>query len=356
MNRGLHPSKPTVVKSKQKTIINALRESGGKGLTRLELMKLTQLDRQAIDRSVVLINLQGGKITKEDAPAGSDSRQVLVLRKEPAWYCSISLHARLALHIAEAALPQIGSESLAQFLELFGKLEESKLSPKDQHRLETLLHMVQVKGAVQTGGAESPSFLLPILESLCTHPGPTEVQIEYQSGSRLSPKQRIIIPYALTYDSFAGSSYLLAQAATSHGRQPLLFRVSRITKWEPTRKTGFLTPEERQHLERAKKYQLGGWIEDAEPFEIQVKITGKKWISAFLERPPGLPEFQIEEVKAKGGSHQIIRFKATEMSGPARWVLQLGPEAEVLSPPEFRTHVADRLHEAAEIYRTRTKA
>jgi predicted DNA-binding transcriptional regulator YafY len=148
----------------------------------------------------------------------------------------------------------------------------------------------------------------------------------------------------------------LAQAATSHGRQPLLFRVSRITKWEPTRKTGFLTPEERQRLERAKKFQLGGWIEDAEPFEIQVKITGKKWVSAFLERPPGLPEFQIEEVKAKGRSHQIIRFKATEMSGPARWVLQLGPEAEVLSPPEFRAHVADRLHEAAEIYRTGTRA
>lgn len=129
-----------------------------------------------------------------------------------------------------------------------------------------------------------------------------------------------------------------------------------VTKWEVTKKTGFLTSEERQGLERAKQYQLGGWIEDSAPFEVQVKVTGKKWISAFQDRPPGLPDFQVEEVNKKGDPHQIIRFKATEMSAPARWVLQLGPDAEVLSPPEFRNHVAERLREAAKIYRTTTMA
>ena len=336
-------------------MINALREAGERGLTRSDLMDQTRLDLQAINRTVDLVNAEGGKLTKEKAPKGSEGRQVLVLWKEPSWYCAISLHARLALHVAEAALPQIGSESLAQFLELFEKLEESKLSAKDQQRLNTLLSMIQVGGVVDSNKAPGPSLLLPILESLCTHPCPPEVQIDYQSERGQGSKPRKIIPYALTYDSFAGSSYLLALAFTSHGNKPILFRISRITKWDVTRTHGLLTSEQRRSLENAKKYQIGAWSEDSEPFEIRLKITGKKWLAAFRERAPGLPDFQFEEDKRTGGSHQVIRFKATEFSGPARWVLQLGADAEVLSPPKFRSHVAGMLRDAARVYKTPSK-
>ena len=350
------PDQPSVAREKQKVMINALREAGDRGLTRPELMNHTHLDLQAINRTVKLVNAEGGKLTKENAPKGVDARQVLVLHKEPSWYCAISLHARLALHVAEAALPQIGSESLAQFLELFGKLEESKLSAKDQQRLNTLISMIKVGGGVDSKEPASPSLLLPILESLCNHPFPPEVQIEYQSESGQGSKPRKIIPYALTYDSFAGSSYLLALAFTSHGNKPILFRISRITKWEATRKHGLLTAEQRRSLENAKQYQIGAWSEDSEPFEIRIRITGKKWLAAFRERAPGLPDFQFEDDKRTGGSHQIIRFKATESSGPARWVLQLGAEAEVLSPPAFRSHVAGMLRDAARVYKTPSKS
>ena len=254
--------------------------------------------------------------------------------------------------MAKSALPQIGSESLARFLDLFELLEEARLAPKDQERFEKLLNKVGVRGTVMEKRQAGRSLLLDILGALGAAPNPPEVQILYQSAGGAVPKWRTIIPYSLIYDTFAGAAYLLAWALTSHGNQPLFFRLQRIQEWKASQKNGILTPSEREALAQAQRYQVGGWFEFEEPFEIRVRMREGTWLAALEDSPPALPGFQVEDPLHPEDPFRVVRFMASSLHGPGRWVLQLGPDAEVLSPPEFRNHVAGLLDEMARTYRS----
>lgn len=129
---------------------------------------------------------------------------------------------------------------------------------------------------------------------------------------------------------------------------PKHLRLDRIDKATPGG-TGTLLPGERDQLTRAATYQIGGWAGREEPFPVCVRVSGENWVQAFLEQPPALPEAKVE-LQADGTA--LVTFKATELRGPARWVLQMGPDAEVLSPVEFRDYVGKRAEETAGRYRT----
>ena len=70
-------------------------------------------------------------------------------------------------------------------------------------------------------------------------------------------------------------------------------------------------------------------------------------MQALEDQPPALPEARLERQSPAVG---ILTFQATEYRAPARWVLQMGPDAEVLGPEEFREFVAGRAKQTAGVY------
>jgi predicted DNA-binding transcriptional regulator YafY len=81
---------------------------------------------------------------------------------------------------------------------------------------------------------------------------------------------------------------------------------------------------------------------------VQVRVGGYNCPQALLVAPPSLPHFEVR--KEKGGT-VLLSFQATELSGPTRFVLQFGADAEVLEPKTFKTHLASTLKGMAARYR-----
>jgi len=54
--------------------------------------------------------------------------------------------------------------------------------------------------------------------------------------------------------------------------------------------------------------------------------------------------------KEKAGS-VLLGFQATELSGPTRYILQFGADAEVLEPKELRDHLVKTLKAMTARYR-----
>ena len=135
----------------------------------------------------------------------------------------------------------------------------------------------------------------------------------------------------------AGSAYLLAwdPGRTSAGH----FRIGRIDAVRTNGRYGVLGCESKRCLEQARKFQVGGWFANNDPFEIEVEIHGKNWVKAFLDAPPALPEVKVVEVADETGSRVRIQFMATELEGPSRWIMQIGPKAKVISPEHLREHL-----------------
>jgi predicted DNA-binding transcriptional regulator YafY len=100
-------------------------------------------------------------------------------------------------------------------------------------------------------------------------------------------------------------------------------------------------------LELAAEYQIGGWVNSEKPFGVRLRIVGASWIQTMEEARPDFPDFQIKP----NGSAAIVTFKANATEGVIRWILQLGPCAEVLEPEELRMKVKASVEEMAQLYR-----
>lgn len=325
--------------------VQLLREAGSRGLTRdqlVEQMKVTST--RTVDRAIALLRDQGATITREwDAVP---RRLRLILTKGPKWDESLSAHARLALKVALATLDQGGSSVWADHLKAFEQLAEQHLSSQDRKVFEGLRTKVVVHGSVQGGRAsEGSSTTLVTLLQILGEPVYTKtVQLTYVSASTRKEKDYQVVPYLLTHDVFSGGAFLLAWDVER--KIPIHLRLSRIRKVVQGR-TSPLLPNERQLLDRCGQFQIGGWFAADSPFEVKARIRGKNWALALQEACPTLPEASV--IKETEDT-VVLTFKATEMNAPARWLLQFGPDAEVLEPEEFRQHVIGRLKEAVGRY------
>ena len=330
-----------------RTAVTALRESGARGLSRDALMDALEVgSTRTVDRAIGLLEKQGAVLVK--VWQGPPRRLHWVMKKGPTWDESLSAHARLALRVALATLDQGGSNVWADHLKAFEQLADSHLSSRDRKVFEGLRTKVRVHGSVQ-GGPSPESYtanlvsLLQVLGEPLVHKA---VAMTYVAASSGVESVRTVVPYLLTHDVFSGGAFLLAWEL-EHGK-PFHYRLSRIRSVNLPGRTTILTSSQLADLERCARYQIGGWISSEEPFEVEARITGRNWAQALLEAPPALPEASVE---SDGKDCVRLRFKATEPNAPARWLLQFGPDAEVVGPAKFQEHVAGRLNAAGALYR-----
>lgn len=318
--------------------LEAIREAGAEGISRERLrQQLGGVSLRTVDRAVHLLEDQGARLDR--LRRGSPALLHFVLRKGPAWDEHVSSEARLALRIAGLSLTQTGTHVWQDKLEALEDLASQRMSSRDRRLFEHLKRAVRVQGGVDDP-IETPDVLEPILKAL---EGGREMVLEYQGAAADAPTPYQVVPYALTHDLFSGGTFLLVWEPRRN--LPLHLRLNRIASARVGSRAASM-PE--GLMAQAADYQIGGWTSAHPPFQVQARIRGANWLQAFKEAPPALPRFEARP--DPGGASVAVTFWATHPKGVLRWLLQFGPLAEVLGPPEIREAVRTQLQEALAQY------
>ena len=324
-------------------VLEAIRDAGERGITKAGLArKLGGVAMRTVDRAIALLEEQGGRFGK--AREGRPAVIHFTLEKAPDWDSRITPHARLALEVALMALEGTATELWYDHLEGLRALADSHLSSRDRILFDTLQSHVCVRGGADDQQALDTRMLSQVLMALGHPEGPRELELTYAAASTGRTSTRSVVPFTLTHDVFSGGAFLLAWDPAK--QEPRHFRLARILEARALAKRG-LIPDKRP-LEQARDLQIGGWFSPAAPFQVRVRVGGSNWPQALLDAPPALPRVEVR--KEKGGT-VVLGFLATDVQGPARYILQLGADAEVLEPEPLRRHLAATLKAMAARYR-----
>lgn len=322
--------------SRLREVVLQLREAGSPGLSRERLARKLGVSLRTVDRALHLLEEQGARL--ERVRAGRPALLHIVLRKGPTWDEHVSSQARLALRVAGLSLAQSGTLLWQDQMEALEQLASDHMSNRDRRLFEGLKRAVRVQGGVEDP-IEDPAILGPILEGL---EGRRELEIAYLPAGAQEPGMLKVVPFTLNHDLFSGGAFLLVWQPEQ--RRPLHLRFNRIQSVKATARTGTL-PEDL--MDRAARFQIGGWTSGEPPFEVELLVRDAHWAQAFKEVPPALPDFTCDPVPGGGAR---IRFKAAHDNGAIRWILQLGAAAEVIGPERIRKAVASQLREALAHY------
>ncbi len=324
-------------------VLEAIRDAGERGITKAGLArKLGSVAMRTVDRAIMLLEEQGARFGK--AREGRPAVIHFTLEKAPDWDSKITPHARLALEVALMALEGTATEMWYDQLAGLRALADSHLSSRDRSLFDALQAHVCVRGGADDQQALDTKMLSQVLMALGHPEGPRELELTYAAASTGRTSTRTVVPFTLTHDVFSGGAFLLAWDPAK--QEPRHFRLARILEAKVLSRRG-LIPDKRP-LEQARDLQIGGWFSAGEPFEVQVRVGGSNWPQALLDAPPALPSVSV--LKEKGGT-VLLAFLATEPSGPTRYLLQFGADAEVLEPPSLRSHLKDTLKAMAARYR-----
>ncbi len=316
-----------------------LREAGPRGITKLQLTRrLGGVSTRTVDRALGLLEAQGARLERERE--GRPSVLHFRLLKGPGWDEHVTGDARLALRLATLTLAQSGTLLWQDKLETLENLASAHMSTKDRALFEVLAKAVRVQGGVEDP-IEGPEVLEPILRALQEE---RELHLDYQAAGAKAPTLHRVVPYALTHDLYSGGAFLLVWDATR--QKPIHLRLNRIGRVKVGPKAVVADPA---LMERAARFQIGGWTSEEAPFEVVLRIEGAHWVQAFKESPPALPDFSGR--LARDGQSMEARFRATHAYGASRWILQFGEAAEVLEPAWLRKEIAGRLEKAVKAYK-----
>jgi predicted DNA-binding transcriptional regulator YafY len=325
------------------SVLEAIRDAGERGITKATLSrKLGGVAMRTVDRAVQLLEEQGARIAKPRM--GRPAVIHFTLEKGPDWDSRITPHARMALEVALMALEGTATELWFDQLEGLRTLADSHLSNRDRELFQALQAHVCVRGGADDQQALDTKMLTQVLLALGHPEGPRELELSYAAASTGRTSARTVVPFTLTHDVFSGGAFLLAWDPAK--QQPRQFRLARILAAKATAKRGLIP--DKAPLEQARDLQIGGWFSPEQPFQIQVRVGGTNWPQALLDAPPALPSVTVR--KEKGGT-VLVSFLATEPSGPTRFILQFGTDAEVIEPKSLRSHLAKTAQAMAARYR-----
>ncbi len=339
-----HPDSGHLVKPERlHLVLETIRDAGERGITKAGLARrLGGVAMRTVDRAIQVLEAQGARFGK--AREGRPALIHFTLEKAPDWDSRITPHARMALEVALMALEGTATELWFDQLEGLRALADSHLSNRDRDLFRALQEHVCVRGGADDQQALDTRMLTQVLLALGHPEGPRELELTYKAASTGRTSARIVVPFTLTHDVFSGGAFLLAWDPAK--QEPRHFRLARIEEAKALSKRGLIP--DKVPLEQAREMQIGGWFSLGSPFPVTVRVGGTNWPQALLDAPPALPGIAVR--KLKGGT-VMLEFLATELSGPTRFILQFGAEAEVLEPQALRDHLAGILKALAAKYR-----
>ncbi len=336
---GGHLVKP----ERLQVVLEAIRDAGKRGITKASLArKLGGVAMRTVDRAVQLLEEQGARFGK--ARAGRPALIYFTFEKAPDWDSRITPHARMALEVALMALEGTATELWYDQLEGLRTLADSHLSTRDRDLFRALQAHVCVRGGADDQQALDTKMLTQVLLALGHPEGPRELELTYNAASTGRTSARTVVPFTLTHDVFSGGAFLLAWDPAK--QEPRHFRLARIEEAKALTRRGLIP--DKIPMEQARDLQIGGWFSPAAPFRVSLRVGGSNWPQALQDAPPALPGVTVR--KEKGGT-VLLSFQATELSGPTRFILQFGADAEVIEPKALRDHLAKALKAMTAYYR-----
>ena len=324
-------------------VLLLLLKPGDRPPTKKDLAKKIGKSQRAVADAISRLKRDGAEIKE-----GHDQRNSRYLTYRvttpPAWYTPVSPEASMALRVVFEALGNGMAGAWRKHLEALSTLVEGKLSESDKTRIDQIKSRIGVSGG-RSSRIPDGQVLQDILSCL-GDPYPKKVELRYASANQGEDVDLSITPWCLLHDLFSSTAFLLCWDWTRDA--PSLLRKYRILSFKIGTYAA-LVPDQKTALERCATYQIGGFASPEEPEQLQVRVSGRLWAKAFLDQPPGLPNVLVEP---EGADAVRVSFMACEYRAPARWVLQMGPDAEVLSPPSFVAYVATRARDTANVYPT----
>jgi predicted DNA-binding transcriptional regulator YafY len=311
----------------------AFREAGEKGMTRQSLADVLGVSLRTADRARELLQEQGARF--EPLARGQRQEKRFAMTKGPTWDTRISKEARLALRVAAQALSHGGGHLFADQLSSLEALADQAMTSRDRNLFQNLRKNVRVIGGAADDPTDEQAQVLESVLLAFSHPLTRELEVEYRRVGKAKPWALRFAPYCLTQDMLSGGTYILGWDV--EGRRVLQLRTSRIAAAKVTQRPAVIPHPDM--LERAARFQMGGWVSTEDPFEVKVRIRGTHWMQSLEEAQPDFPEFRVE--RERGGESVLATFLANHLLGPARWVLQMGRWAEVLEPNALREEVAE---------------
>jgi predicted DNA-binding transcriptional regulator YafY len=321
--------------------VRAFREAGAKGLTRVQLSEaMGHVILRTGDRAREVLRAEGARFETSTDPRTRE--KIFILTKGPKWDESISRETRLALRVAAMALGHGGNAILERQLETLEQITDKSLTDKDRKIFERLRKNIHVMGGVaETPGDRQVAALETVFNAFSADI-PRQLELEYRKAGASISRKIIFSPYCLTQDLFGGGTFVLGEDAEKH--KVMQLRLSRIENAKVLGRPVIYLKE--AELKRAAEHQIGGWVSSDEPFEVSLRITGANWIQAMEEARPDFPEFRME----RKGTSALVQFQANAPEGLIRWILQLGPAAEVLVPESLRVMVKEAVASMMDLY------
>lgn len=169
------------------------------------------------------------------------------------------------------------------------------------------------------------------------------VEMEYYSAHRSQSSRRKIEPHHL--HNCGGDWYLFAFDCAK--KKMLTFNAARISHLKSEAKTFT-----RQEDFKSEEFLSHGFRAESGPLEYSIVIRFDSIQAPYIRERVWHVTQQVEELPGGG---VLLRLQASGLGEIARWVLQYGPRAEVLAPPELREIVASQLRDAARMYKKEGK-
>ena len=152
-----------------------------------------------------------------------------------------------------------------------------------------------------------------------------KVQLAYRKPGDSDAAERVVSPYAMVFAS--GMWYLVAHCERSEGLR--IFRTDRVAGATPTG-ARFEVPAE---------FSVADLVRDGRAFAAEgagrllVRYSPRvaRWISEREGRP------------LEGDGSLTIEYPLADLDWAVRHVLQYGPDAEIIEPPEARAAIGERL-------------
>ncbi len=310
----------------------AFREAGENGLTRQGLAKVLGVSLRTADRARELLTEQGARF--ESLPHAQRQEKRFSMPKGPNWDTRISKEARLALRVAAQALSRGGGHLFADQLSSLESLADQAMTSRDRNLFQNLRKNVRVLGGAADDPTEEQARVLESLLLAFSYPITRELELAYRRVGKSTPWFLRLAPHCLTQDMLSGGTYLLGWDVEA--RRVLQLRISRIDSAKVTQRPAVIPHPDL--LDRAARFQMGGWVSTDDPFEVKVRIRGTHWMQSLEETQPDFPEFRVE--RERGGQSVLVSFLANHLWGPMRWVLQMGRWAEVIAPEGLKAEIA----------------
>jgi len=182
--------------------------------------------------------------------------------------------------------------------------------------------------AAALGGVDVRDQLAAIRHALESH---RKVRIRYRSGAAISASWRTICPYGVLFAS--GMWYVAAHCMESDGMR--LFRLDRVEETQPTNESYDIPAD--FALESVAR---DGRVLNGTPITM-MRVRYSSRIAPWIAEREGIA------VDPDGAL--VMEHPVHDIGWAVRHVLQYGPDAEVLAPPEMRALVAEQLDEMAAV-------